>query len=257
MLSYEGKFMYKVIDDFPNYEINEFGVVRNRDTKYVTTQRMNRSGYLYVQLSDGSKNHMCLVHRLVAKAFLPNPDNLPIVNHIDECCVHNSVDNLEWITYEGNSNHGTRNERIVHDRKIPILAFNDNGLTIYRFESRYDAARELGVSEHSIRVAMKTHNKCRGLFWRAFDVQLPEAEYAANIEWLDKTKIFKDEGQKNRIHTRRIAVIAKNELGETVYRFSTIADAAKALGVSGPAISNAIKNKTKCKSLRWQIDNKE
>ena len=89
--------MWKTIEQFPNFEINESGVVRNARTHYVTTQRMNRKGYLYVQLNDGEKNHCCLVHRLVAETFIPNPENLPIVNHIDECCVYTIL----WITLNG------------------------------------------------------------------------------------------------------------------------------------------------------------
>lgn len=128
--------MWIILKDYPMYEINEFGVVRNHETHYVTTQRMNRGGYLFVQLTDGNKNHVCLVHRLVAETFIPNPDNLPVVNHIDECAVHNSVDNLEWMTYKENSNHGTRNERIIKDRKDPVIAFNEDGVLVGKFTSK-------------------------------------------------------------------------------------------------------------------------
>lgn len=55
--------MWKTIAEFPLCEINEFGVVRNAKTHYVTTQRMNEHGYLYVQLKDGERNNTCLVHR--------------------------------------------------------------------------------------------------------------------------------------------------------------------------------------------------
>ena len=71
--------MWCAIDGFPDFEINEFGVVRNKKTKYVTSQRMNRGGYLYVQLSANGKNHVRLVHRLVAETFISNPDMLPLV----------------------------------------------------------------------------------------------------------------------------------------------------------------------------------
>lgn len=241
--------MWKSISGFDLYEINEFGVVRNAETRYVTTQRMNRHGYLYVQLYDGKSNHCCLVHRLVAEAFIPNPYNLPLVNHIDECCVHNSADNLEWISYKGNSNHGTRNERIVRDRKIPILGFNEQSETIYRFASRYDAANALGVSEHAIRAAMKNHNRCVSLYWRRDDHESAEIEQKHNQEWInEKTSMRPDKS-----HRGKTAVASVDESGIIIDSYNSISEAAAIMGVSGPAISNAIKNKTKCKSYRWII----
>ena len=245
--------MWKTIEQFPNFEINESGVVRNARTHYVTTQRMNRKGYLYVQLNDGEKNHCCLVHRLVAETFIPNPENLPIVNHIDECCVHNSVDNLEWISYKGNSNHGTRNERIVRERKIPIIGFLDSGETTLRYPSRYDASRDLGVSEHAIRAAMKNLNKCRGLYWRIASEASPDEEFLLNLEWLHNREKEKEKYSNHVKHTGKVAVSSINNYGYTEFTYDSITKAAKAMGVSSPAISSAIRNKTKCCGLNWII----
>ena len=85
----------------------------------------NSDGYFQVQLSKNKERKNCYVHRLVAETFLPNPDNLPEVNHKDEDKTNNFVflnedgtvnkkkSNLEWKTPKENSNHGTRNERIA------------------------------------------------------------------------------------------------------------------------------------------------
>lgn len=246
--------MWLKIKKFPLYEVNEFGVVRNAKTHYVTTQRMNEHGYLYVQLKDGEKNNTCLVHRLVAEAFIPNPKKLPIVNHIDECCVHNSADNLEWVSYKDNSNHGTRNERIVRERKIPVIAFNSYGDTCLRYPSRYDASRDLGVSEHAVRAAMKNHNKCKKLYWRAaLDNELPEEEHENNLEWLELTEKQKEQ-LKNVPKTRIKSVSAIDENGNKAFTCETITEAAKKMGVSGPAVSSAIKEGTKCKGYNWIAD---
>ena len=69
-------------------------------------------GYLVVNLSKDRSNKRYYIHRLVASAFIPNPDNLPEVNHKDENKTNNSADNLEWCTHKHNSNHGTRPNRI-------------------------------------------------------------------------------------------------------------------------------------------------
>ena len=69
-------------------------------------------GYLRVDLyKDGKAKHF-LVHQLVAKAYLPNPNNWPIVNHKDEVRLHCWLNNLEWCTYRYNNTYGTRNSRI-------------------------------------------------------------------------------------------------------------------------------------------------
>lgn len=164
--------MWRVIKDFPNFEINEFGVVRNKTSHYITAQRMNRGGYLFVQLNADGINHIRLVHRLVAEAFIPNPDNLPIVNHIDECCVHNSVDNLEWVSYKENANHGTRNKRIIRNRVDPVDGYDSYGNCVVHYSSKHEAARQLGVTEAAIRASIKRHCRCKGMYFKLADSQI-------------------------------------------------------------------------------------
>ena len=70
------------------------------------------NGYKKVSLWKNNSSKMFLIHRLVALAFIPNNENLPIVNHKDENRLNNAVDNLEWCTYEYNNNYGTIRERM-------------------------------------------------------------------------------------------------------------------------------------------------
>lgn len=116
------------------YEVSNLGRVRSLD-RYVTCNNgvnvYNRfkkgvilktgvkgGGYLFVGLhKDGCKTIEPSVHRLVAEAFIPNPENLPEVNHKDENKTNNSVDNLEWCTRAYNTNYGTRGERYATTRK--------------------------------------------------------------------------------------------------------------------------------------------
>ena len=70
------------------------------------------NGYLFAHIRINGKRRSYLVHRLVASAFLPNPQNLPQVNHKDENKTNNRVDNLEWCTHLYNQNYGTKNQRI-------------------------------------------------------------------------------------------------------------------------------------------------
>ena len=103
------------------YEVSNTGRVRSLD-KYDSMNRFLRGrilrlftdglGYLRAQLYSNSKRKSFLVHRLVAQAFIPNPDNLPQVNHRDENPSNDNVENLEWCDAKYNSNYGTRNDRI-------------------------------------------------------------------------------------------------------------------------------------------------
>ena len=109
--------IYSPIEGFPNYLVTSHGRVLslnyNRENKIrELKQRKNyKSKYCYVTLYKNGKATVIYVHRLVAQAFIPNPDNKPEVNHIDENKTNNQVSNLEWVTHKENINHGTRNER--------------------------------------------------------------------------------------------------------------------------------------------------
>ena len=102
------------------YQVSSYGRVRSLDRydsrncfrkKRILKLCANRLGYLKVGLWSNGKVKHHLVHRLVAEAFIPNPNNLPIINHIDENPSNNNVDNLEWCTAKYNMNYGTIRER--------------------------------------------------------------------------------------------------------------------------------------------------
>lgn len=95
---------WKSIKDHPFYMISNFGRVFSKKSNRIMKNRsVAKKGYQQITL-DGKQ--FC-VHRLVAQAFIPNPNNLPCVNHKDENPSNNNVKNLEWCTYKYNSNYGT------------------------------------------------------------------------------------------------------------------------------------------------------
>lgn len=110
--------------------------------------------YYQVNLSKDGKIQWRAVHRLVALAFLPNPNNLPQVNHKDENKANNHVSNLEWCDAVHNMNHGTVRQRMSHtkltkDYKTKVLQVKD-GKTIAIYNSANDASRKTGISLSAI-----------------------------------------------------------------------------------------------------------
>ena len=103
------------------YEVSNMGNVRSLHYKqpYLMNPVIDAKGYKRVSFTKrNSKKYVrCGVHRLVAQAFIPNPDNLPEINHKDEDKLNNRVDNLEWCTHMYNNNYGTRNKRVSESRK--------------------------------------------------------------------------------------------------------------------------------------------
>ena len=141
------------------YLISDTGMVFSvRTNKILKTQHYY--GYERVELNVNGKAQNELVHRLVAEAFIPNPDNLPCVNHKDETPWNNCVDNLEWCTHEYNTNYGTCIERRVkhtkyqHGAERPgakeVYQFDMEGNLIAKYPSVADAEKATGCERKSI-----------------------------------------------------------------------------------------------------------
>ena len=91
-----------------NYAVHTFGWIKNLKTGKILKPFLNPSGYYLIDIFANGIRKTCQVHRLVAKAYIPNPSNLPVVNHIDGNKLNNSVYNLEWCTIRENIQHGWR-----------------------------------------------------------------------------------------------------------------------------------------------------
>ena len=113
----------------------------------------HKVGYLQVQLHKNGKMKNKYIHRLVAEAFIPNLNNLPEVNHIDEIKDNNELSNLEWCTRQYNNNHGTRIERVSKK----VRAINVKTSEVHTFSS----TREAGRKGYSSGVVSKA---CRGVY---------------------------------------------------------------------------------------------
>ena len=128
------------------YEVSSLGRVRslnyNREGIIkVLNACVDGSGYLQVQLSKKGKVSHRHIHRLVAEAFIPNPENLPQVNHRDECKTNNAVWNLEWCDKFYNMNYGTCPEKIGQKLRKPVVQYDLEGNVVKVWKSITEAAR--------------------------------------------------------------------------------------------------------------------
>lgn len=145
------------------YMVSNLGRVKNLPNKAMSKERILTGhmlrGYLGVTMHDAShKQHAKAIHKLVAIAFIPNPDGLPMVNHKDENKLNNRADNLEWCDAKYNANYGSGKLRMIESRRRNGIAkerpwkykaidmYSIDGQFIRRFPSVKHAAKELGTS---------------------------------------------------------------------------------------------------------------
>ena len=155
--------------DINNYE-GIYQVTENGDVWSVRRNRFlkpykNQLGYLRVLLSKKGKGKKYFVHRLVAEAFIPNPNNYPIINHKDENPINNNVDNLEWCTIRYNNCYNDGQIKRARFKRKKVYQYDLNGNLIKEWISVNDAGRN-GYSYQKISMCClgkrKTH---KGFIW--------------------------------------------------------------------------------------------
>jgi hypothetical protein len=135
-------------DIFEDYQVSSYGRIKSfkNGKEKILKPYSTKKGYLEIDLHKNDKRKVFKVHRLVANAFIPNPHNLPQVNHKDENKLNNRVENLEWCTTLYNNNYGTRNERIGKR----VLQYDKQGNFIREWESMAEAERVIGIYRQQI-----------------------------------------------------------------------------------------------------------
>lgn len=144
--------IWKPIEKFEKYLISNLGRVYSTKRNQFIKGTPDKKGYIRVRFYEKGKNYTCKVHRLVAQAFISNPDNLPQVNHKDENKANNCVNNLEWCDNSYNYHYGTRIERTIiantnkETTSLPVLCIETNII----YPSINEAERQTRVSQQNI-----------------------------------------------------------------------------------------------------------
>lgn len=170
--------VWKTYPEYDFIEASNLGRIRSKDRYimrkdgkkyhakgYILKQWLDRGGYLFVNFRVNGKKISRKVHRIIATTFIPNPKNLPQVNHIDCNRTNNVVENLEWCTCQENI---TYRDKLGHTAKHnspkkPVIAVNLKTGKVTCFESQHEAARQLGASQANIwRVINDKRKSIRG-----------------------------------------------------------------------------------------------
>ena len=135
--------IWKDIKDYEGlYQVSNWGRVKSiKFGDKILKASKASNGYLMVVLRKNNQSKSFTVHRLVAEAFLENPDNLPCVNHKDECKTHNWLSNLEFCSYKYNTNYGTAIEKQTKKRSKIVLQYDLNGNLIKEWKSASECGR--------------------------------------------------------------------------------------------------------------------
>lgn len=162
--------IWRDIKDYEGlYQVSNLGRVRNSRTGKLLKPYTNNNGYLIVQLCKNCKYKRLLIHRLVAQAFIDNPDNLPQVNHKDEDKLNNCVDNLEWCSISYNQNYGTSSERKKERLGKKVQQYTKEMVFVAEYPSIKEAARQTGLDEWNIGSCCKGKYGCKtvgGYIWK-------------------------------------------------------------------------------------------
>lgn len=233
--------VWKPIPNYEEYEVSNLGRVKRlaydkpvcggsvqHCNERILLPQRRRFNYQAVALSKNGKVRYFLVHRLVAIVFIPNPNNLPQVNHKDENPSNNVVNNLEWCDQKYNSNYGTSKDRIALKLKNGVLSkavqqYDVAGIFIKEYPSAIEASRQLALNVSGIVsccACSPKYKTCGGYQWK----------------YKDSSKNIKD---------IRTWIVQISKDGIQIHAFKTITEASNSTGISRTSISNCLSSLSK------------
>lgn len=248
------KEIWRVHPDISGIEVSTLGRVRTLDKLgsrenrtyskkgHVLKQSNSSNGYPQVSVKVDVKWTSKRVHRLVAQTFIPNPDNLPDVNHIDCNRKNNNVENLEWCTASYNNQY---REKFGKALGQPVFAVSLATLEVLHFRSQTEAGRALGIQPSNIGAVLKGRIKQIGGYWFKKD---------------DNNGIETDNDKLKGIVDGMPfigGIFVVNLITSEVSRFNSPKEAGKVLGVSHGNINKVIEGRMRQTGGYWFVNDDE
>lgn len=197
---------WKVIEEAPKYMVSDLGNVANSRTGVLLKPYILNSGYAQVGITSVESG---LVHRLVARAFCPNPDNKEVVNHINANRLDNRAANLEWVTTTENihdvMNRGKLNTESARAKLAEVVVKSidqvdpTTGEVIATFPSLKEAAKSLGIKDagHITQVARGERKVAYGYSWKYTNPEdIKRASFKNSEKHLANLKAKRDKAPK-------------------------------------------------------------
>lgn len=185
--------IWKQVLEHPNYEVNQFGEIRHKKRKQNLKPRNNNGGYQYVSFKVEGKNVNFAVHRIVANAFIPNPNGYTEVNHKDFNRCNNCVDNLEWVNSSQNKKHAYQKAENKKSRGKPVEQYTKEGIFLRSYDSVSEAAEELGCCIAAIsNCCLGRTRTSQGFRWKFVEGSTTKYERKPSSSAQDSKKLDED-----------------------------------------------------------------
>lgn len=268
VVGYEG--LYEIsslgrVKALPKDVIDSMGRYTRRDERFLKVNISKRTGYPFVGLYKNGKQHTVCIHRLIAEAFIPNPNHFPCINHIDENRANSVLGNLEWCTYKYNNNYGHARENRAYSQKkyyekngspnkghrggFAVIQYDLKGNMIARYEKGLPEIEELkGKRLPSLSSCLCHKNKSAyGYVWKYEGVPFSYDPKRSN------------EGKKfpNVVKSHQKQVIKKDLLGNILATYNSVSKAAKANNFERHALSRKKKGEYRIGDYIYVVEKKE
>ena len=240
--------------DIPGYEglyqVNQWGEIYSLYTYKKLKWSLHKDGYKQYNLSKNKKKYIMMAHRAVALAFIPNPNNLPVINHKDENKLNCYVDNLEWATYQYNAIYNDAHIKRGMNLSAQVYQYDLEGNLITIHNSTKEAAKHIGSNGGNIVVCANNKDykgkhcvTVKGYIFSYVELTKEDIE----------NKLKCKESQQFRWKKKAVQKLTMDDI--IIEEYESVQKAAVANNISNSQVSRACRGYDKgyiCHGYRWR-----